>query len=320
MIEHVIVMASIPARAMHDLTSARPKAMLPLLGRPMIALVMDAFYEADIRNYTVVVGEAGGSVVEWLTSKWHQDVQLRFAAQGHQRGTASALAAARELIEGPFIVTSCDAIVPQDHITQMLFYFDSHPSDAAVLSLLVSPEEAPDTAGVLLDPRGNVAFISESGIGAHQDFLTTLPVYGFHPEVLNYLDRVPVSGESGERVLSVAIQGMIDEDQLVGSIQAEWQVKLDTPEDLMRENLRQLAEHDESTVLSNLPPTVEIIDPVYIEAGVSVGGGSVIGPNVYLEAGTVTGINVTLRDAVILGRNIEAGTTIEQQILAEEPQ
>ena len=320
MIEHVIVMAAVPGRAMHNLTSVRPKAMLPLLGKPMIARVMDAFYEADIRNFTVVVGEAGGSIVEWLTSKWHQDVQLRFAAQGHQRGTASALAAARELIEGPFIATSCDAIVPQDHITQMLFYFDTHPSDAAVLSLLVSPEEATDAAGVLLDPRGNVGYISEQGIGAHQDFLTTLPVYGFHPEVLNYLDRVPVSGESGERVLSAAIQGMIDEGQLVGSIQAEWQVKLETPEDLMRENLRLLADEGESTVLSNVPPDVEIVDPVYIEEGVSLGSGSVIGPNVYLEGGTRIGSNVTISDAVILGRHIEAGATIEQQILAEEPQ
>jgi NDP-sugar pyrophosphorylase family protein len=286
----------------------------------MIARVMDGFYEAEIRNFTVVVGEDGGSVVEWLTTEWHHDVQLRFAPQGHHRGTASALAAARALIDGPFIITSCDAIVPQEHIVQMLFYFDTHPSDAAVLSLLVSPDEASATAGVLLDPRGNVAFISEQGFGAHQDFLTTLPVYGFRPEVLNYLDRVPVEGDSGERVLSAAIQSMIDDQELVGSIQAEWLVKLETPEDLMAENLRRLATLEESVIESKLPADVEITEPVYIEGGVGIASGSQIGPNAYLERGTITGGSVTIRDAVILGANVEAGAAIEHQLLAEEPQ
>ena len=89
---------------MESLTRTRPKAMLPILGKPLIAWVMEGLYRADIRNFTLVVGEHEGVVIEWLTSKWHQDVHFTFAPQGHRRGTASTLIAARGFIDQPFII------------------------------------------------------------------------------------------------------------------------------------------------------------------------------------------------------------------------
>ena len=57
--------------------------MLPILGRPMIGWVLENFYQTGIRDFTVVVGEYEGTVVEWLTTDWHSDVKLTFAPQGH---------------------------------------------------------------------------------------------------------------------------------------------------------------------------------------------------------------------------------------------
>ena len=57
MIEHVLVMAAGRGQRMGNLTRTRPKALLPIMGRPMIVRVMDCFYEAGIRRFTVVVGE-----------------------------------------------------------------------------------------------------------------------------------------------------------------------------------------------------------------------------------------------------------------------
>src|SRR5512139_799064 len=131
MIDHVIVMAASPGRKMESLTETRPKAMLPMLGKPIIAWVMDSYYRAGIRRFTVVVGEREGDVAGWLPLNWHSDVTLRFAAQGHQRGTASALFATRSLIDGPFIAASCDVILSDEHITHLTRYFESRPSDVA---------------------------------------------------------------------------------------------------------------------------------------------------------------------------------------------
>lgn len=318
MIEHIIVMAASPSRGMESLTRTRPKAMLPILGKPMIAWVMDAYYKADIRQFTVVVGEQEGSVVEWLTTQWHRDVQLRFAPQGIQRGTASTLYATRSLIDAPFIITSCDNLVPEEHIVRLAWYFESHSSDVAVLSLLYSPDEAPETAGVLLDPRGNVMYISEKPIGAHQDFMTTLPVYGFTPEILNYLDRVPVMEEIGGRVLATAIQMMIDDKKVVGAVQADWRIRFETPQDLLNANMHFLHQQLEPCLLSELPPSVQVTPPVYVDTGVVVNNGAQIGPNVYLESGTIIGADSTVKDAVVLGRQIGHNQHIEGQLVSTD--
>lgn len=315
MIDYAVIMAATPSRGMEALTRTRPKAMLPILGKPMIASVMEELYEAGIRQFTVVVGEQEGVVVEWLTSNWHQDVKLTFALQGHRRGTASTLFAARAFIDRPFIIASCDNLVPNEHIIRMARYFDTHPSDTAALTLFYAPEDAPLSAGVVLDPRGNVAVISEKPFGAHQDYMTTLPIYAFTPHILDYLDRVPVLEESGERVLANAIQLMIDDGNLVGALQTDTRIRLDIPEDLLSANIQTLSELSTSTILSEVPANGETIEPVFIDSAVTIGNGVKIGPNVYLESGTVLGSNTVIRNSVILGRRISPGVVIDNEIV-----
>lgn len=318
MIEHVIVMATRPRGSLESLTRTRPKAMLPILGKPVIARVMNAYYQAGARRFTVVVGEQEGGVIEWLSRRWYPDARVEFAPQGHWRGTASALFAARSLIDGPFVVAPCDYLLPQEHVARLCHYFDTHPGDVAVLSLYHTPGQAEPAAGVLLDPRGYVIYVSERPVNGHQDFMTALPVYGFTPRVLDYLDRVPVMEDSGQRTLATALQMMIDDGGLVGALRAGWCIPLERPDDLMRANLHFLTEMKAPSLLSELPTSVEIIPPVRIDGGVVVGDGAKLGPNVYVESGSVIGPRALVRDALVLGGRVAAGQRVEGKIVSEE--
>jgi mannose-1-phosphate guanylyltransferase len=317
-IEHVIVMAASPGRDMESLTRTRPKAMLPIVGKPMIVRVMNSFYKAGIRRFTVVVGEREGSVAEWLSSKWHPDAQLAFAPQGHRRGTASTLFATRSLIDGPFIIASCDTLVPEEHVTRLCQYFEKYPVDATALSLYYAPEQVTGVVSVLLDPRGRVIYISEKKAGGHQAHMTALPIYGFTPKVLDYLDRVPVVEESGERPLTTAIQMMIDDRLPVGAIEAAWAFYLDTPDALMRASRHFLSQLKMPSLLSDVPTSVEITPPVHIDPGVIVGERARIGPNVYLETGSVIGYEAVLKDALVLGRQVGSKQKIEAEIVDKD--
>ncbi len=316
MIEHVVVMAAVPNTRIESLTRTRPKAMLPILGKPMITRVMEGYYNTGIRRFTVVVGEQEGSVVEWLVNRWHPDAQLSFAPQGHQRGTASTLFAIRSLIDEPFIITSCDILLPEQHVVDLCRYFETHSSDVAVLSLLYAPDEISEAADVLLGPRGDVMYISEQPAGAHQDYRAALPVYGFTPQVFEYLDKVPLMEKSGQRIISAAIQEMIDDQQLVGAVETEWRIRLDTPEDLLQANTWLMEELQMTGLLSDVPTSVEIISPVYVDPGVVVGKGTILGPNVYLETGSVIGPNVVIRNSLVLGSTVAGNQSIEGQIVS----
>jgi len=271
-----------------------------------------------IRRFTVVVGEMEGDVAGWLSRKWHPDVSLTFLPQGHQRGTASALFAARKMIDGPFILTAVDNLIPDSHVARICSYFETHPNDVAVLSLLYAPDEVAESSGVLLDPRGRVIYISEKPSDAHQGYMTAIAVYGFTPCVIDYLDKVPVA-HSGERVLTTAIQAMIDDGRPVGCAVTEWRIHLTRPQDLFDVNMRYLSEMgDEASLMSEILPSVDIVPPVRVDPGVTIGPNVTLGPKVYLESGSVIDAWASLRYSIVLGGRVAAGREIAGQIVAEE--
>ncbi|MBN1122522.1 MAG: NTP transferase domain-containing protein [Anaerolineae bacterium] len=315
MIDHAIIMAASPSRRMEPLTRTRPKAMLPVLGKPIIERVMRSYYNCGIRRFTVVVGEKEGSVVEWLSTKWYADADISFAPQGHRRGTASTLFATRKLIDGPFMIASCDNLVPESHVEKLSQYFSTHPSSEAALTLFYAPDEIVEAAGVLLDPRGHVMIISEEPLGAHQDYKTALPIFCFKPTILDYLDKVQVKEQSGESVLSEAIQLMIDDKFLVGALETQERHRLDTPEDLRLANVQMMAALNESAILSEIPKSTKIVPPVHIDPGVTVGKNVKLGPNVYLEAGSRIREGCVIRESVILGRQIGPNNKIDGEII-----
>jgi NDP-sugar pyrophosphorylase family protein len=311
-------MAASPGRKMERLTRTRPKAMLPILGAPMIAWVMDGYYKAGIRRLTVVVGEQEGDVAAWLLANWHADVKLTFAAQGPQRGTASTLFATRSLIDEPFLIAPCDVLLPDEHVNQLASYFETHPSDVAVLSLHYAPDKLSQGATVFLDPRGNVMYISDASAGGHQDNMTALPVYAFTPAILDYLDRLPVVEQSGERALSAGIQLMIDDKHVIGSLETGWRISLNEPEDLLTANILMMAHYEQPVLRSPVPNSVKIIPPVHIDSGVVIGAGAALGPNVYIETGSVIGPHVTLSDTIVLGVRVAAGHSIQHEVVYQE--
>jgi bifunctional UDP-N-acetylglucosamine pyrophosphorylase/glucosamine-1-phosphate N-acetyltransferase len=173
-------------------------------------------------------------------------------------------------------------------------------------------------AAVLLDPRGNALYVSELPTGAHQDYMTALPVYGFTPRVLDYLDKMPVAEQSGERALTAAIQLIIDDGGVVGALESSWNIRLDEPDDLLTANAVLMAEYPSPVLQSAIPESVEITPPVHIDPGVKVGSGARIGPNVYLESGSIIGADATVSDAAVLGAQIGMGQHVEHQIIIEE--
>lgn len=317
MIEHVVVSATGGDQHMGNLTRTRPKAMLPIMGRPLIVRLMDRFYDAGVRRYTVVVGEQEGEVVSWLSSKWHVDVKVDFVPQGFELGTGAALVAARDTLKGPFILAASDNLISRQHARDLVAYFDRRTSDGAGLSIIDAPQEIGMSAPVILDPQGYTVYIGERPGEGYQANIAAISIYAFSAGVLDYLDGMPRSG-TGEREVSALIMALIDDGQQVGHLIADVRHHISTPEDLLRANLHYLGEGRDAHILSDLSKDVYLIEPVRIDPRVTIGRGSIIGPNVYLESGTVIGQDVRIENAVVLGRTISTGQTVFNEIVNEQ--
>jgi NDP-sugar pyrophosphorylase family protein len=148
--------------------------------------------------------------------------------------------------------------------------------------------------------------------------MTALPIYGFTPTILGYLDRVPVMEQSGERALAAGIQMMIDDGLVVGALETGWRIQLNDPDDILTANILLMAKDSLPVLNSPVPASATVIPPVHVDADVMIGQGASLGPNVYIETGSVIGANAKISESVILGVRIGAGETIQREVVDQE--
>jgi NDP-sugar pyrophosphorylase family protein len=131
--------------------------------------------------------------------------------------------------------------------------------------------------------------------------IASLPIYGFSPRILDYLDRVPLSAR-GEYELQDAIQMLIENDGGVEGVQVSKRMTVTRPEDLLAVNLHYL-EQDPAlqVVLSETVGEGTIFTPpVYVEQGAIIGKDCRIGPYAYVESGAQVGARARIINAVVL--------------------
>ena len=70
MVDRAIVLAVGSTSHQSQLIYDRPRAMLPVLGKPLVARTMERFYRAGIEKFTVIVGYDEGAVASYLNAHW----------------------------------------------------------------------------------------------------------------------------------------------------------------------------------------------------------------------------------------------------------
>jgi glucose-1-phosphate thymidylyltransferase len=103
----VIPMAGLGTR-MRPHTWSRPKPLLPVAGRPMLAHILDRFRELPIDEYVFIVGWLGDQVKDYMDQ--YTDIPTTFIRQDEMLGQAHAIWLARERLEGPLFLMFVDTL------------------------------------------------------------------------------------------------------------------------------------------------------------------------------------------------------------------
>jgi NDP-sugar pyrophosphorylase family protein len=297
-IQQAVILAAGRGTRLGLLTKDRPKSMLPVLGKPMMARVMDRLREAGIRRFVVVIGDQEGAIAAYLTSSWHPETETKFAIQAIPTGTVDALRLAAAHIDGPFLVTSVDNLTSAEHVERLITRFNQTPGQIATLSLLpTTPDQIRVSSGVVVE--GDRITAIEEKPAEPRGTYASIMLYAFDPQILNFLSNVKVSSR-GEREIANAIQLSIADGKFVSYVVADWRLHLTKELDLLAINRHFLQEGRDNHILSEIPGSVHIIPPVRIDPKVSVGQAAHIGPNVYLESGATIGERAVLQDTIVL--------------------
>ncbi len=141
-----VILAAGKGTRLLPITQARSKAMVPVLGRPLVELAAMPFVDNGIHDFIFVISRDDTEITDYFESRCALDIAPRFVIQEERLGMAHALGLAAPLIRGRFVVSACDSLIDSSHVRDLL---DAAVGADAVLSLLEVEPELVTRSGVV---------------------------------------------------------------------------------------------------------------------------------------------------------------------------
>lgn len=254
-----------------------PKPMLKVAGRPVMDWVMDRLEGLDVTELIFITGHLKEQVEAYARARYRYPA--RFIEQKVQDGTAGAVNLARPHVTGPVLIIFVDTVFEAD-----LALVKQPGVDGIIWAKEV--EDYQRFGVVVTDAEGFMTRIVEKP----KEPVSKLANIGLYyiravDALWRGIDHVLAApANKGEYYLTDAFQHMIEHGKRILTAEVGgWYDcgKLDTLLETNEILLRKGAARRPA-----LPEGVQVIEPVFIEDGVTIER-SVIGPNVSLEAGSV---------------------------------
>ncbi len=278
-----------------------PKAMVPVLGKPLVERVLETLVPHGVRRVVLVIGPGDEAIRNHFAAGGRHRLEVRFVTQEDRLGMAHALALAAPLLEGRFLLSACDSITSAAHVGELL---DACSGADAALSLLdVAPELVTRSAAVVLDGNRVTRIVEKPRRWGAASTTISLPLYVLPAEVLGLAAAVAPSVR-GERELQDAIQALIARGRRVVGVRAAGRLQVSTPQDLLELALLLLREGEASMPGAGFESGSTLEPPCWVGGRVVVGADCRIGPEVVLEAGCRVGDRAVLRRSLVLPRAV----------------
>lgn len=312
-----VILAAGRGSRLHPLTLKRSKAMLPILGKPIVERVMETFTANGVRDFILVVSPEDGEIVRHFHGNTSIGAKIRFVMQPERKGMADALKYAMPLIEGDFALSACDNLVPSGDVGKLLKRWEHNSSLSGLITvMLVEADELPRAGVVVLNGGRVVRIVEKPPPGEAPSSTISPPLYCFTPEIMSCLREVRPSSR-GEYELQDAIQMLIDNGKRVEGFEITQRLTLTSAADLLAINRQYLQQVGMKRILPEVMGAgSQLIEPVYIEEDVNIGSRCSIGPDVYIERGCRIGDSCEIKEAVLLRDSVvPAGAVIREQVV-----
>ena len=291
-----VLLAAGQGTRMRPLTDSLPKPMLPVADRPLLAHTADAAVDAGADELIVVVGYEADEVRDYFGENY-RGVPVTFAVQESQDGTADAVRAAEEYLEGPFAVLNGDNLYDPESIESL------YSSGPALATFQVAD---PSNYGVISVEGEFVSSIVEKPTDPPTDLANT-GAYVFPAETREWLD-VPES-ERGEYEITDVVARVIDEYDVTPVELDRW-LDVGRPWELLEANEWKLGDL-ERRIDGEVSDDADLRGTVVIEEGATVEPGVVIEGAALVRSGATLGPNAYVRGATLLGENTHVGQSVE---------
>lgn len=219
-----VILAAGDGGRLQPLTNDTPKPLLKLRGRPLINHVLDALFEAGVRETTVVVGYKGDQIRSALYNLRPCGMAIDFIENPvWDEGNARSLWEVRGIGE-PFVLAMSDHLVEPALVSSIVA---GHNGKCA----LAVDRAAADDVRADEATRAHVMHGSIRDLGKNIDVWNALDtgVFWCTPDVFDAITPAMRDGEAGAVFASLARGGKLDAIDVTGM---RW-MDVDTPDDFL---------------------------------------------------------------------------------------
>jgi mannose-1-phosphate guanylyltransferase len=169
---------------LRPLTDTMPKCMIPVGGRPMLDIWLDALAKAGVDEVLVNIHHFAPLVREHLVARLDPPA-VRVVHEPELLGSAGTLLANRDFVgTEPFLAVYADNLTDFD----LRVLVDAHRAADTLATLTVFRAANPSACGILEVVDGEVVGFVEKPAQPRSD-LANAGMYAFHPDVLDLVER-----------------------------------------------------------------------------------------------------------------------------------
>ena len=291
-----IVLAAGEGTRMRPLSASCPKPMLPVGEEPLVAHTARAAVEAGADELVLVVGYEADTVREYFGAEY-AGIPVKYSVQEEQRGTADAVRAAREHIDGPFAVLNGDNLYDTAAVKRLLSngpgvgtYRVDDPSNYGVIST-----DGDRATGIVEKPDDPPTNLANTG------------AYVFPEEARDWLDVG--ESERGEFEITDVVERVIDEYD-VTAVEVERWLDVGRPWELLEANEWKIGEL-ERDIRGDVNEGATLTGNVVVEEGATIKSGVVIEGPALIRTDADIGPNAYIRGATLVDEGAKVGHSVE---------
>ncbi|MEM4358915.1 MAG: sugar phosphate nucleotidyltransferase [Candidatus Bilamarchaeaceae archaeon] len=295
----VVILAAGNGKRMWPLTETRPKALLPIVGKPIAYHQMVEIKKAGIKDFIFVIREHKEMLINYLSKiKNELDVHIEFVEQGPNNGTGAALLSAAGKINDRFVVVGGDLIFDASILKAVM---DAHEGG---ITISVKRVDNPERYGIVEVADGRVCYFEEKPKSPHSN-LANLSIYCMDPNVLDSLKTLKKSVRGEYEIVDLFVGAKaVEVDGYWRDVGYPWDL-LDANADMLKRLETKNGEMINSTVSGRLvmEEGARIIGS-YIEGDVYIGKNTIIGPNAYIRGPSAIGANCHIGESVTVKSSV----------------
>ena len=299
-----IIIAAGPGEALKPITTAIPKPMIPIVGKPLIQYAIERLHLNGIRDIFIVIKKGQTAIPDYFENGEHLGVTINYIEQMHPGLDGSILSIKSSIREKEkFILSHCAIIADHKLLTRTLNAVDNAGADMGMAIALQS--EVQDFGLVNLDDDGYISEIIPDGEKGEGHYVVA-GTFILTSKIFEYLE----SGIAFNQCFNQMIQ---EGFRIAAGIWTEDWVDVGYPWDILRASTFLLSSLTKSIISKdvNIEHNVEIKGPVVIESGVEILNGSIIKGPVFLGKNAYVGNNTLIRDCAVIESYAKIGMGVE---------